>query len=160
MPHHKVHKRIILVPQFWFMKQRVGGGGNKAGGKVSKAEFPFWNGPFWPPFLPFCWNVLYSLPSCSILLRREVCEPNSRWRYPCGAPALCASGLCARCPCPEALAPLGSATRVVVPLLFFWTFPSLSTLATLSGFFPFEKGSLLQRNGFNSQEEAGDHYIL
>lgn len=59
-------------------------------------------------------------------------------------PAICASVLCSCCPCPEMLALLGSGIAVVVSLLFFWTFPSLSTTSTLS-VFPLEKGLHLYR---------------
>lgn len=162
MQHHEVHKRIILVPRLWFMKQQIGKGGKKAGRKVNKAKFPFWSGPFWTLSCCSIWNTLYGLPSRSLPLCREARELRVPVPVPVRTPqrCVCASGLCSRCPRPEALVLLGSAVSGGGTLLSFGTFIAFR-FWDAQRFFPFGKRiASLQRNGFNSWEEAGDQSLL
>lgn len=160
MQHHEVHKRIILVPRLWFMKQQIGKGGNKAGRKVNKAKFPFWSGPFWTFSCCSIWNVLYGLPSRSLLPCREARE--RRVLVPVRTPqrCVCASGPCSRWPRPEALVLLGSVVSGGGTLLSCGTFIAFC-FWDAQWFFSFGKRiASLQRNGFNSWEEAGDQSLL
>lgn len=135
MQHHQVHKYTILVPHLWFIKQQIEKGGNKAGGKVIKAKFLFWNSPFWT--LSWCsvWNVLCRLLS-------HCCHPP---RGQCGL----------RAPGPvvgftqtsQCSGPLLLPASVVGCLLNFWTFLSLSAFGTALSVFSFGK-----RNCFSTEK--------
>lgn len=143
MQHHQVHKCTILVPHFWFIKQQVEKGGSKAGGKVIKAKFLFWNSPFWTLSCCSVWNILSGLPSHSCRPPQGVCE--LRLPDPVVVPTQTSqpSVLWASAPAASALL-LASGISVVVCLLNIWTLLSLSAFAP-SVFLTLEKGLLLYR---------------
>lgn len=152
MQQHQVHKYTVLVPHLWFIKQQIEKGGNKAGGKVMKAKFPFWNSRFWTLSCCSVWNVLYGLPSHCCHPPQGVCWAEaprsvvvSTQTSQCSGPLLLLS-------CWQVWLVVCSTSGLVCHFLL---------LAPPSVLFLLGKGiASLQRNGFNSLEEAGDQSPL